>query len=266
LDLDNTVVGDDFQIPEPVRRAVDQAQAVGHVVTLATGRAIRTTLPFAAALGLDGPLICYQGARIQHAGSGELIFHHPVPGALAADVIRIVSEAGIHIHAYINDELYVEVERPEVQMYTRLSPVPLPVHVVRDLQGLVSEQPPTKIVFVASEDAVATWIERLRMHFGDQLSIMRSYPIFGEVVAPGCSKGTALALLAERLHIPREATIAIGDQDNDLPMIAWAGLGLAVANATPAVLAAADAIVPSVWEAGVAVAIERYLLGTEQHR
>ena len=68
-------------------------------------------------------------------------------------------------------------------------------------------------------------------------------------------------MLAAHLGVPQEATLAIGDQENDLSMLAWAGLGLAMGNAAPVVLAAADAIVPSVQEAGVAWAIRRYVLG-----
>jgi Cof subfamily protein (haloacid dehalogenase superfamily) len=261
LDLDGTLIGEDLRIPDAVRRAIRRAQDAGVYVTLATGRSVRATLPFATALDIDAPLICYQGARIQHARTGEVIFNHLVPSDLAIEVARIVGGAGVHIQAYIDDELYVPVERPEIEVYTRLSPVPIPVHIVDDLAQVLAERPPTKLVFVADEATVKLWVERLQQRFGERLSIMRSYPVFGEAVAPGCSKATALAFLADQLGVPREATVAVGDQENDIPMLRWAGLGLAVANAVPAVLAVADAVVPSVWEAGVAVAIERYMLG-----
>lgn len=260
LDLDGTLFGSDLQIAESVRRAIARAQQAGVIVTLATGRSVRGTLPFAKTLQIDAPLICYQGARIQHPTSGEVLLDQPVPGPLAATVVTILSAAGIHVQIYLDDELYVGADRPEIEFYTRLSPVPMPVNVVPHLADLAAQRPPTKIVFIAEEAEVQVWLERLSGEFSSQLSIMRSYPIFGEIAAAECSKGAALAFLAERLGISRQATIAIGDQENDLPMLQWAGLGLAVANAVPAVLAAADRIIPPVWEGGVATAIERYVL------
>jgi hydroxymethylpyrimidine pyrophosphatase-like HAD family hydrolase len=89
---------------------------------------------------------------------------------------------------------------------------------------------------------------------------VRSHSLFGELTALGISKGSALAALAARMGIAREQVVAIGDHENDLPMIEWAGLGLAMGNAIPAARALADAVIPSVQEAGVAWAIERYIL------
>jgi hydroxymethylpyrimidine pyrophosphatase-like HAD family hydrolase len=83
-----------------------------------------------------------------------------------------------------------------------------------------------------------------------------------ELAALGISKGSALAALAARLGIAREQVIAIGDHENDLPMIEWAGLGLAMGNAIPAAHAIADAVLPSVEQAGVAWAIEHYILSS----
>ncbi len=101
-------------------------------------------------------------------------------------------------------------------------------------------------------------------HFNERLAVLRSHALFGELTAPGVSKGAALKTLAARLGIPREQVVAIGDHENDLQMIAWAGLGLAMGNAIPAVREAADAIIPTVEEAGVAWAIKRYLLSEDR--
>jgi hydroxymethylpyrimidine pyrophosphatase-like HAD family hydrolase len=104
-------------------------------------------------------------------------------------------------------------------------------------------------------------IAGLTARFANRLSVVRSHAIFGELTALGVSKGAALAALAERLHVPREQVIAIGDHENELPMIEWAGLGLAMGNAVAPVREAADAVIPPVTESGVAWAIERYILG-----
>src|SRR5690606_22938928 len=102
-------------------------------------------------------------------------------------------------------------------------------------------------------------------HVGDQLSVVRSHAYLGEVTAPGISKGQALASLAARLGIAADEVIAIGDEENDISMLTWAGLGLAMGNANEAVKEVADAVIPSIDEAGVAWAIERYVLEDQQN-
>jgi hydroxymethylpyrimidine pyrophosphatase-like HAD family hydrolase len=130
------------------------------------------------------------------------------------------------------------------------------------LATMARAQPPTKLLFVADSSIVEHETARLAAHFAGRLSAVRSHALFGELTALGISKGAALATLAARLGIAREQVIAIGDHENDLPMIEWAGLGLAMGNAIPAARAAADAVIPPVDEAGVAWAINRYILGS----
>jgi hypothetical protein len=89
---------------------------------------------------------------------------------------------------------------------------------------------------------------------------VRSHILFVEITSPGVSKGSALAFLAGYFGIPREETIAVGDNGNDVSMIEWAGLGVAMANATPDAIAAADWVAPPVGEDGVATLIDKFIL------
>ena len=97
-------------------------------------------------------------------------------------------------------------------------------------------------------------------HFGEALAVVRSDTTVGELIAPGLSKGIALATVAKRLGVERDQVIAIGDEENDVPMLQWAGLGLAMGNAPDSVKRMAHAVIPSVDEDGVAWAIDRYIL------
>ena len=127
--------------------------------------------------------------------------------------------------------------------------------------GLVAAgQPVLKGLFINEETASERLTAELQVQVGDRLTVMRSHPLFVEVTSPNVSKGKALAFLADWYGIPRAETIAVGDSGNDLSMIEWAGLGVAVANATPEVLAAADWIAPPVSENGVVAVIERFIL------
>lgn len=261
LDLDGTIVGRDLRILPETVSAVRAFQQTGGRVTIATGRTLRTTVPFADGLGVDGPLICYQGALIADHRSGETIYHHPVPGPEAAEAVRRLLEAGVYVHAYIDDELYVPWLGKEVDLYQTFSPFKLAVNVVDDLEAVVRERPPTKLLFIEDENQVEPQLYGLRMHFVDRLHIVRSHAHFGELTAPGITKASALAVLADLLSIPQMQVAAAGDQANDLEMLEWAGFGMAVRTGPPALLAAADELIDGPEQAGLARGIREYVLG-----
>ena len=262
LDLDGTVVGRDLVVPPATLEAIASFQATGGRVTLATGRTFRTTAPFAELLHVDAPLICYQGALIRDHRTGETLFHQPVPADLAAEAAASLLAADIYVQAYVDDELVIPYEGDETRLYRSFSPVYLPATVVDDLPAYLREHPPTKLLFIAAERDVGPRVAGLQAHFADRLNVTRSHAYFGELTAPGSTKGRALALLAGLLDIPRAAVAAAGDQGNDVDMVAWAGLGMAVAGGPPELHAVADVVIGGPAEAGLAAGIRAYLLRT----
>jgi Cof subfamily protein (haloacid dehalogenase superfamily) len=264
LDLDGTLVGRDLQVPPATGATIAEYQAAGGHVTIATGRTFRTTMPFVEQLGIDAPVICYQGAVIRDPGSKKLLFHEPVPSELAMEAARQLLAAGIYVQAYVDDELVVPYEGDETRLYRSFSPVYLPVHVVADLPAFLAEQPPTKLLFIAHEGEVGPRIAGLQAHFAERLNIARSHAYFGELTAPGCTKGRALAMLAEMLGIPRAEVAAAGDQENDVSMIEWAGFGMGVTSGPAALHAVADVLIDGPEQAGLAAGIRRYLMGQAQ--
>lgn len=260
LDLDGTVVDHDLVIHPEVRETIAAAQARGVHVTLATGRMFGAAVPFARELNIQTPIICYQGALVRHPITDEVLYHATMPAKPAAAAIRELLAADVFVIAYIDERHYIAARRPELDRYETFHPEGVEWVIVPDLPGLAQAHPPTKVLFVAEPPVVERELARLTEHFGEALVIVRSHAIFGELTAPGVSKGKALAALAERLGIAREAVLAIGDQENDLSMIGWAGLGLAMGNAIPAARQLAREVVPPVSEAGVAYALRRYVL------
>lgn len=259
LDLDGTVLGHDLSIDERVSRAIHRAREVGVHVSIATGRMFGAALPFAQKLEVDVPLICYQGAVLRHPLTGEIYAHHSMPAADAAEAIADILAANIFVIAYIDERLCVAERRPELDLYLEFHPEGAEVVLAPDLPALVAKSVTTKILFVAEPDVVTHALDDLAPHFAHRLALTRSHKLFGELTALGVSKGDMLRQLAQKLGIPQAAVVAIGDQENDMSMIEWAGLGLAMGNAIPQVKAIADAVLPSVQEAGVAFAIEHYL-------
>jgi Cof subfamily protein (haloacid dehalogenase superfamily) len=284
LDLDGTTLNHRLEILPEVRRAIAAAQERGVVVTIATGRMFGATLPYALGLNVHGPLICFQGALIRHSQTGEVYHHTTLPGALAAEAIELLLAADLFVIAYIDERLWVARQRPELDLYLGWHPerpevvidpnlastvanasiarllIQAESAIAPNLTDTVVATPPTKLLFVADSDVVGRELTRLTAHFAGRLSVFRSHALFGELTSLGINKGVALAQLAAQLNIPREQVIAIGDHENDLEMLKWAGLGLAMGNAIPEVRAIADAVIPSVDEAGVAWAIEHYIL------
>jgi hydroxymethylpyrimidine pyrophosphatase-like HAD family hydrolase len=135
--------------------------------------------------------------------------------------------------------------------------------VVDDLAAVVMQHPPTKLLFIDHQDKVGPRVAGLQTHFTDRLHVVRSHAHFGELTAPGCTKGRALSQLAALLGVAQEQVAAAGDQANDVEMVAWAGFGMAVRTGPPELLAVAQALIDGPEQAGVAAAIERYLLASE---
>jgi Cof subfamily protein (haloacid dehalogenase superfamily) len=264
LDLDGTVIGRDRRISEPVRAAVTAAVARGVRVTLATGRGFRTARPFAEQLGLCDPLICYQGALIKHPVTADVLDHTPMPGPLAAEAVAMLHGPAICVIAFIDEKLGIVEDGDQFARFVGRWGSPDRVHllVAPDLVEVVRVTPPTKVMFFGDPPRVDAEIARAIDRFGARLTVVRSDPTIGELTAPGLNKGLALAKLAHHLGVERADVLAIGDEDNDVPMLEWAGLGLAMGNAPPSVQRAARAVIPPVDDDGVAWAIGRYVLSS----
>jgi Cof subfamily protein (haloacid dehalogenase superfamily) len=258
LDLDGTIVDGSLQISARARRAVRAAMDSGVYVTLASGRPFNGTRLFANDLGIRGPLICHQGAIVRDPGSAEVYSRRSLPRHLAHEFVDTVREHGWDLCLTIDDELYVEHLTPALRVLFDLSPVPTEAHVVADLKAL--PQDPLRLLVVVEAAQAAMVDGLLRERFAGRLLIMRSFARFVEATAMGASKGQALAFLAQKLGVSQAETMAIGDNDNDVDMVAWAGLGVAMGNASTAVKAAANHVTETIAEDGAALAIERFIL------
>lgn len=261
VDLDGTLVGEDLTVAPATIAAVRAARELGVTTTIATGRMFKAARHFGAILGVDAPLICYHGALIRRSQSGETLYEQLMPPAPSMALVADMLAAGLETIAYVDEQLWVAARTEYIEWYIRFQPEQVDVVIAPDLARAVGDRPATKILFAADGQTVTRELARLTARFGGELGTVRSAERLGEFTAPGVSKGAALAQLAQILGVSRDEVIAIGDHENDISMIEWAGLGLAMGNAVEPVRQIADAVVPPVSEAGVARAIERYVLG-----
>ncbi|MDR2007187.1 MAG: Cof-type HAD-IIB family hydrolase [Acidaminococcales bacterium] len=256
-DLDGTLLTSGHTVSVRVRAAINAARAAGALFCIITGRMFCSARSFAEFLSLDTPLAAYNGALIKGAKTGEVYFSRPIDMAIAGEILSFARENGLYLQKYINDRLYVEKINEKARNYSQQINVPAQAEgdAFYDLSA-----PPDKLLFVvdpAEKPAVARAIER---KFSGRVFITSSSPRFIEIVCPGVNKGEALAFIARLLRVERQAVMACGDSFNDLEMLNFAGLSVAVDNAAPEVKAAADFVSLSNDKDGVAVAIEKYVL------
>ncbi|MGE5391742.1 MAG: Cof-type HAD-IIB family hydrolase [Deltaproteobacteria bacterium] len=258
IDLDDTLLDSGLQISPECAQAIQAVRDKGILVTLATGRMHRSALPYAQQLNMDLPLITYQGALVKSAFSSEVIYYKPLPRIPAGEIIDFFKARNLHCHAYSDDELFMEELTPEGRYYEELAGIKAVL--VDDLSETVRRNDAMKIMaIIRDQELLLALYQELTSQY-HELHITRSKPIFLEAMALKANKGLALQVVAEHYGLQREEVLAIGDSYNDLDMIRWAGVGIAMANARPEVKDTADYITSSNDEHGVAEALRKYVL------
>jgi Cof subfamily protein (haloacid dehalogenase superfamily) len=258
LDLDGTLVGTDLTIRPRVREAIAAARERGVAVTIVTGRMLAAARPYAQQLGIDGAVVCYQGAAIFNVTTGAILQMTPVRQDVTREALAWAEEHGVHAQCYADDKLYVQQINAFSKRYTDLARVE--PHVVPSLREMFADRPTIKIVFVDDPDNAAAYLAELTPRFGDRAYLTRSHVDFVEILDPNVNKGVALSFVAEQYDATLAQTLAVGDAWNDLPLLKAAGIGVAMGSGPPELLAQADAVVADVAHDGVAEAIERFVL------
>jgi Cof subfamily protein (haloacid dehalogenase superfamily) len=261
LDLDDTLLRSDLSISYRTRNAIKRTEAAGIVAVLASGRTPAAMERFARLLGMHkrpGYLICNNGTLIQESSTGTIIYAARIPQESALIAFDLADAEGFPVQLYEQDTMYVS--RPNEfadydQKLTGLRQV-----VVENFRDMVAAG--CYKLLIPGDPMILSPLESLlRTYVGDGINLFTSKPYFLEILPPDTDKGTALATVAERLDIPREAVLAIGDSMNDAGMIRWAGLGVAMVNGDPRIKDMAELITErSNDDDGVADIIERYVL------
>lgn len=259
LDLDDTLLDSGLRISADCIAVIKEARRQGTMITLSTGRMYQSALPYARQLEIDVPLVTYQGAWVKNTLTEEVLYYKPVPGDLARQVMSYFKRFGVHYHSYYNDELCMETMSEEGFYYSRLAGVK--TNLVPDLIAELDNNEAMKIMAITDNQKVLLEMEEeLKSCFGRNLHITRSKPYFLEVMSREANKAKALQVVADHYGIDRKQVMAVGDSYNDIEMIEWAGLGVAMANALGSVKDAADFVTSSNEEEGVAEAIRRFVL------
>ena len=270
VDLDGTLFRSDRTPASEGVQLLQSARRAGVLVVINTTRNIGSVRKLCRAWDFNDPVICTNGAQIFASPKGPVWASYTIPMVVARSVARLADDNGWEVSTSVGNRSYLRQRTGQP-----LGPVGRPSSVgIEDSQDL----PQLEIVRTNEEALVAEPV-RMLLHEREAIAAARDlteqfprhcrtetyYKPDGRVhslcVLPReADKGTALEFVGRKLEIPLAQTLAIGDNPNDMPMFAAAGVGVAMGNAPPAVKAAATVVGPSNDDEGVAWAVRRFVL------
>lgn len=268
LDIDGTLLNSAGEITPRVREAVAGVMCAGILVTLATGRNLRGTLPIAEALQITAPMVLSNGCVVMHPITRQVLFHKHLEASVAGRAVLLLQRLGLTAYAsrlsLSGPEFFYQEPPSSPEIDLRRGRRPDSMQQVADLAAAAVQFKALKVMTLDRADVVAEAAQYLRKHLGGECQVLVTDEAGGsallEVSAQGVNKATGLAQLAALHKIRPAEIIAIGDNRNDLEMLQFAGLGVAMGNASDEVKEAAQVVTASNDADGVACFLETHVL------
>jgi len=260
LDLDDTLLNDDHIISQKNKDALMTAQELGVKLVLASGRPTNGMLAIAKELQLDkygSFILSYNGSKIIHADTHEEIFNSTISKDMVHRLYDLSKREGVSILTYKNETILIEETNEYADIEANITGLPL--NLVEKFKDSVTE-PVVKAMMLGHPDNLVDVEQVLAKEVGSEVSVFRSKPFFLEFTALNVTKGTSLHQLTEKLGITREEVIAVGDSYNDITMLEFAGLGVAMGNAPDAIKEIANHVTETNNNDGVAKVVEDFIL------
>ena len=269
LDLDGTIL-DPFRaaaIDAEVVATIAAVQAAGVPVTIGTGRILDYVRRVAHPLGITAPVLTAQGAVIGDPVTGHVLAQSNLPPAAAQEIATwIDARQPVGVFYFGNADGHVRI----VQNRAGTDPAfyDHAIGAARTIAGGSFSEllaapdigAPLKFMVVNDRALEADVVEELQRLLAGVASVTRTHPLLVEGTAPGIDKGAGIRKLCALMGIAPARVLAIGDSDNDIPMLEAVGFAVAMGNATPGVRAVADWIAPSIDEKGAAAALRKWIL------
>ncbi len=264
IDLDNTLLNQEKTISTYTAKVIKKIASQGHIITLATGRAFELTKPFASMLDISHPLILNNGALIKDV-AGNITSESSVTEEAIHEMLHYADQYNLGYTFYAEDGFHTN-DHKRMKYYDAWNKdypeARIDIHYYDSIKPLLKRKA-YKLLIIDNDKHrfdKAYGIYR-RQPFAN---VTKSQTAFLDVLPKNTSKATALQKLAEQFKINQEDIIAFGDNDNDVEMLAYAGLGIAMPNATEPAKAAADQIAKASYkEDGVAKTLENLLIKSD---
>lgn len=266
LDLDGTLLTDQKTISTASKNILNEAINQGHIVVIATGRPHRASIDYYNELQLDTPMINFNGALVHHPNDKNwVVSHTPLPKKTALDIVDTCYDLNVrNILAEVQDNVYLDqYDEAILDIFRSSLPKSMqntePFFVGRLKQKLQND--PTSLLIHPEKEH----IHQLRDQLSDQHAELIEHRNWGapwniiEIVKKGINKAVGLKSVANYFDIPQDRIIAFGDEDNDLEMIDYAGVGVAMGNAIDPLKSVAKSTTLTNEEDGIALFLEEYL-------
>lgn len=261
VDLDGTLLTDKKEISERTKQTILKAMEAGHIVVIATGRPHRASINYYHDLGLDTPMVNFNGALIHHPTDDKWdVLHNPMPIRTAHKIIEACYDLNVHnILAEVKDTVYLDQYNEDIISIFQATQND-PPFTIGSLKNTLKEDPTSLLIHPKEES-----IKEIRSHLDDYHAELIEHRKWGapwniiEIVKKGMNKAVGLKKVAHYFDIPQDRIIAFGDEDNDLEMIDYAGVGVAMGNAIDELKAVAKHVTKSNEEDGIGIFLEEYL-------
>lgn len=258
VDIDGTLLDSSNRLTEGNIKAIRLGVEKGLIFVISSGRSIQGVKWIVEELGMDIPLIAYNGAMVVLGMPAKILSEQRLSPLDAIKVFNIGESYGTTIIVWVDNKLYVNKMNDRAREYAgsnQIQPV-----LVDDINEIVKNGA-SKILWYDDEEMINKYNNEVGNYLGDTVVFHTSKPIFLEFVDRHASKALAMEKLGVYYGIAREEMIAVGDGFNDVSMIEYAGLGVAMANAPEQIKNLADYVTLSNDEDGVAHVIYKYVLG-----
>nr|BBH95231.1 haloacid dehalogenase [Thermogemmatispora argillosa] len=261
IDLDGTLLTPfpEKQVTPRARQALEAASAAGLAITITTGQMLAVLRHVCAGLPLSGPQILENGALIVDFTTGSVLSERLLPEEHILPVLEAARSLGLYRAYHTPEGVYVDRHTPRARDWYR---PPLPPVIEVDDVATLYPRPCIKVAAVGLPETLPAKRQQLQHWFGKTLHVTQSTRDLLEVLHPEASKGQALRQVARLLGVAPDEIVAIGDHYNDVEMLRFAGLSIAMGNAPPEVQAVADYVTSDNAHDGVAHALERWVLPT----
>lgn len=265
IDMDGTLLSTDHKVSDYNINAIKKADKMGIHIAITTGRIYASAKYYSQIIGIDAPIITANGASIKSSGKGEVIYNNPIPSNILIGFANILNKHNLKANFTTGDTIFTSYEVPETHTYKIMNKT-----VSDDLKvnfltfdniedGIAKFEGKVLKCFIGENiklDSLKSARNEITEAFGDSLHIVSSGPNNFEIMQKDSSKGNAAKKLADMLGIAQSEVMCIGDSENDLSMIQFAGLGVAMGNAMELLKSEADYITDTNDNSGVGKVIE----------
>lgn len=269
IDIDGTLSNSNKELSGYTVSTIIKAQKRGMRVVIASGRPTRGLAYYADLLQIydyGGYVMAYNGGQITEWATGTVLYTKSVTPESIKKAVELARKTDTTIIAYSDKEILTETPNDEyIPRLSRNNRMPI-VGVDDFLSTALSMTPaPVKLLLSCPSEVIDDKVAIFKKELKDQMDVFRSADTFIELVPKGIDKGYALSLLSQHLNIHPDQIVAFGDESNDISMLRFVGLGVAVVNATEPAKAAADLITKSNNEDGVAHVLDTMILNQLEH-